>query len=163
MAEKDILDSLDSFLGTTRPKKASPILDGSRKLSDRIDQELRYLKTKCLDGPGGCNSPTGSKKIYKSGRCEFHYKIHEAFLAKRRSEEGRESVGADGYVRAYDKEGRWRLKHRIVMEEKLGRTLERSEVVKFKDGDKTNCTPENLYLQINGPLECPHCGKSIEL
>ncbi len=157
MADKDILDSLDAFLGSTRPKKASPTVDSARKLTDRIDQELRYLKTKCLDGPAGCGSPTGSKKVYKSGRCEDHYKIHEAKLAIKRAEEGRESVGDDGYVRTYDKEGKWRLKHRIVMEEKLGRTLLRSEVVKFRDGDKTNCSPENLYLRVDGPIRCPNC------
>lgn len=40
----------------------------------------------------------------------------------------------------------WRLKSRVVMEKKLGRPLARSEVVRFKDGDKRNLHPDNLSV-----------------
>jgi hypothetical protein len=39
-----------------------------------------------------------------------------------------------------------RYKHRILAEEKLGRTLERREIVHHRDGDKLNNTPENLMV-----------------
>jgi hypothetical protein len=41
---------------------------------------------------------------------------------------------------------RERLVHRIVMEEHLGRKLERSEVVHHKDGNRLNNDIENLEL-----------------
>lgn len=164
MDPQDLIDNLDKFLGNTRPKEAPPVVKSARELSRRIDAEIAYLKKKCLDGPTGCGSPTGSKGVYKSGRCENHYKVHEANLSKKRAEEGRESIGEDGYVRTYDANGKWRLKHRIVMEAKLGRPLLRSEVVIFLDKDKTNCSPDNLTIRTpNGEIVCPSCNHTFTL
>lgn len=57
-------------------------------------------------------------------------------------------------------------KHRLIMEEHLGRKLKKGERVYFKDGDKQNFDIDNLeirFMPTHGikieDLECPHCGK----
>ena len=59
---------------------------------------------------------------------------------------GSERVQADGYV--YVKIGEpneWKQKHHIEWE-KYNPPLEKGEILYFLDGDKTNCSIENLYL-----------------
>ena len=46
--------------------------------------------------------------------------------------------------------GTWVLENRKVMAEKLGRPLGRHEKVLHKDGDKTNNSPDNLYITGRG-------------
>jgi hypothetical protein len=41
---------------------------------------------------------------------------------------------------------RYKLQHRIVMEEKLGRPLLRSEIVHHIDGNTSNNNPDNLQI-----------------
>lgn len=52
-----------------------------------------------------------------------------------------------GYIHVKTPDG-WKLKHRLVMEQVLGRPLAAGERIIFKDGDRKNCDPENLVLQI---------------
>jgi len=42
--------------------------------------------------------------------------------------------------------GTWVLEHRLVVSEHLNRPLKRTEIIKHKDGDKTNNTLDNLYV-----------------
>jgi len=42
--------------------------------------------------------------------------------------------------------GTWVLEHRLVMMEHLGRDLKRNELIRHKDGDKTNNSLDNLYI-----------------
>lgn len=43
---------------------------------------------------------------------------------------------------------RWELTSRIKMEEKLGRRLGPNERVRFRDNDRTNLDPDNLYVTV---------------
>jgi hypothetical protein len=43
-------------------------------------------------------------------------------------------------------DGKWRLTHHLIAEEKLGRPLHREERVSFKDRDRTNLAPDNLKV-----------------
>jgi hypothetical protein len=62
-----------------------------------------------------------------------------------KSEEGSERTAPNGYH--YIKEnGKWRLKHHVIMEKTLGRPLMEWERVTFKDRNKDNLSPDNLVL-----------------
>lgn len=42
--------------------------------------------------------------------------------------------------------GKWVAKHKLVVEEKLGRALAGNEYIKFVDGDPANISPDNLVV-----------------
>lgn len=54
-----------------------------------------------------------------------------------------------GYVMVY-RDGKCHYKHRLVMEEHLGRKLKGSELVHHKDDDKTNNAIGNLEIVTRG-------------
>lgn len=54
-------------------------------------------------------------------------------------------VNANGYHHTRMETG-WVLTHRLLMEKKLRRKLRKNEMVRFKDGNKSNVTIENLEL-----------------
>jgi hypothetical protein len=51
-----------------------------------------------------------------------------------------------GYILLYLSDGTMRREHRVVMEELLGRSLLRTEVVHHRDGNRSNNAIENLEL-----------------
>jgi hypothetical protein len=69
----------------------------------------------------------------------------------------------------------WKLEHRHIMEQILGRALASSEIVHHKDGNGLNNTPDNLELMTSSAhmslhntgtkpecsCVCPTCGKNI--
>ena len=57
---------------------------------------------------------------------------------------GHEKVYADGYVWIITEHGR-KQKHRVVWEQAHG-PIPPDHCVKFKDGNRTNCSLDNLYL-----------------
>ncbi len=66
------------------------------------------------------------------------------------SEVGEERVQQNGYVTVRTETG-WRFKHHVLAEELiLRRPLQANEMVKFRDGDKTNLHPDNLLVALRG-------------
>lgn len=66
---------------------------------------------------------------------------------------GSERISHDGYIEVKVAEGinQWKLKHRIIWEEKFGK-IPPNMVLIFLDNDKTNCCIDNLKLvsrQVN--------------
>ena len=53
-----------------------------------------------------------------------------------------------GYKYTYDSNGKVVSLARKTMQEVLGRPLQEYETVSYKDGDKNNCSKENLYLTL---------------
>ena len=62
----------------------------------------------------------------------------------RKRQIGHEKVYADGYVWIITEHGR-KQKHRVVWEQTHG-PIPPDHCVKFKDGNRTNCSLDNLYL-----------------
>jgi ribosomal protein S27AE len=103
----------------------------------------------------------GSTRVYAAGLCK------DDFFAERsereQAREGKIWQSTDGYMRIYVANVPV-LYHRYVVEQFLGRKLQRNERVGFKDGDKTNCSLDNLTFE--GPIDlaklaCPHCGANF--
>ena len=108
--------------------------------------------TQCID----CG-----KKLYRppsknrdNPRCKKCYKIYLSTLREEKNPayNGGKFKDKDGYIRIYNpKHHRANrsghvYEHIVVMENKLGRLLNKDEVVHHKDGDKTNNYKENLEL-----------------
>lgn len=55
------------------------------------------------------------------------------------------NISANGYSYTRTETG-WRLTHHIIAEEKLGRTIESDETVRFVDGDRNNLSPDNIIV-----------------
>lgn len=100
--------------------------------------------------------------------------LQKAFPEGRRGARGANWQGGryvirSGYVRVNAPEGHPGAKsgsifeHRLVMEQKLGRYLERHEIVHHIDGDKQNNHPDNLELKTNGEHIREHFEASHEV
>ena len=68
-----------------------------------------------------------------------------------------------GYRYTYDENGKVVSLARKTMEKMLGRKLTEHETVSYKDGNKSNCVEENLYLTLKHgtPIDylvCRECG-----
>lgn len=63
---------------------------------------------------------------------------------------GTEKETPQGYLTVKTEDG-WILKHRMVIEEDLGRQLMSTERVYFKDGNRKNCKLSNLEVRLNSP------------
>lgn len=102
----------------------------------------------------GCERP-----IWAKGHCNIHYRRLER--GGNTDGVGRGSPGKtrgirnlegsyllkSGYVKVRV-DGVWKLEHRHVMEQELGRPLVAGENVHHKDGNKSNNDPSNLELWV---------------
>lgn len=61
---------------------------------------------------------------------------------------GTERIAQNGYHYIKVAEGRWRLRHHIVAEDKYGRKVRENERVIFKDKDRDNFNPNNIEIVV---------------
>lgn len=61
---------------------------------------------------------------------------------------GTVTVNANGYSQTKTETG-WKGTHTLILEEKLGRRLRPGESARFKDNNRTNLDPENIYLSTS--------------
>lgn len=102
-----------------------------------------------------CVVDTCNSKHAALGFCQAHYRAFQTFCDKDRWPEKRSIISNSTQARyitvyvpdhpAATKQGTV-LQHRLVMEEMLGRYLERHENVHHKNGDRADNRPENLEI-----------------
>jgi hypothetical protein len=101
------------------------------------------------------------------------------YISRRRATTKGWTVTTKGYVMDLrpghpNARGGYVMRHRLVMEEMLGRLLTANEIVHHKDENKANNARENLELLTTTahnhlpkpkrkPIKCPHCGGMIAL
>ena len=154
----DILAEVSGILEEEKPSKTAKLLEATEQLLGKATSEIAWAKSRCVEGPKGCSD----KFVYKNKRCEGHYRKYEELKNKARA--GRDVICKDGTIRTYTDEGKFVLKHRYVMEQKLKRPLLQTETVVFLDGNKLNCEPDNLTLrQDTGTFVCPHCNQPFTI
>ena len=123
-------------------------------MAKKKTQDAAYLLEKTrllLDGLGKkektlypCKVCKKDGKLLYRGVCEDCRKNLSGTAAEKRS--GKTWTSPDGYVRVYDEHGKPQLYARRRMAELLGRPLEDSEMVTYKDGNRSNVNDENLNL-----------------
>lgn len=99
-------------------------------------------------------------------RCEKHYKV---FAGRHvvKIPEGLDRVGDHGYI-VTKLNGKHLAKHKVVMEQHLGRALTKYESVHHKNGIRNDNSIDNLELWVGGirygqrasDIHCWNCGES---
>ena len=83
-----------------------------------------------------------SEKVIKALSKHWYPKGHVPHNVKH---DGYERVNVDGYIEVRVALGKYAQKHRLIWEQAYGKVPE-GFIVSFKDGNRLNCTLENLHL-----------------
>jgi Predicted transcriptional regulators len=102
-----------------------------------------YPHTHCEHCGEALPWPRLKKKRFCSRKCSAQH--HHGGWSKEPSPIGSRREVSEGYVKVRTAVG-WELEHRYVMEQKLGRALEKHERVHHKNGNRADNRPENLEL-----------------
>ena len=143
------------FDGCDKQIRAKGLCSGHyKRLSKHGSPDVVLRKGRYAEQPvciiDGCKT-----KHTALGFCQAHYRAYQAFLDKNRWPENRTSISNStekGYVTVYAPEHPFATKqgvikeHRLVMEQMVGRYLERFENVHHKNGNRKDNRPENLEL-----------------
>src|SRR5260370_31081887 len=77
------------------------------------------------------------------------------------AEVGTTFVNQNGYHHTKTEDRGFVATHVLLMEEKLGRRLEKNEFVKFLDNDRSNLEPSNLVLRTRGDAKSPQARLAV--
>lgn len=92
----------------------------------------------------GCQQPFMAP--LKNIKCGFGRFCSHSCSWRAMKWKGGRHIDDKGYVRVYDKNGRYRREHRVVMEKHLGRPLGQHEIVHHKNRDRTDNRIDNLEI-----------------
>src|SRR5690606_38825929 len=102
----------------------------------RACRALHEVMTCIVDG---CGEPV--KTYVRLGKVVKHVKCNDHYSLSQRGRRADETyIDKDGYVQVWH-EGKRIAQHRVVMQEKLGRKLERNESVHHVNGIRTDNRP----------------------
>jgi len=141
---------------------APKLMDDVAILLERTSILLKNVKKE--QAPKKSCSICGKTPIHYRGLCEA------CFLGERKKKEekkkGKVWTSTNGYVYTYDDDLNVTLYGRFLMEQKLKRKLERYEIISYRDGDKTNCNIDNLFLALKqgtdlSTIKCKNCGHHL--
>lgn len=82
--------------------------------------------------------------------------------AYRREQKRIATLGADGYKRVWFADGSGEPEHRFIVEQMLGRKLEKDEVIHHIDGNRANNDISNLAIMTRGEHSALHRKMDIE-
>jgi hypothetical protein len=138
-----------------RKQRQKPCENCGRPFSNGSRATARFCSFECRVGGMKKERPVcvqcGTERVkhlkskYCSRRCSMLARVNRNFGGPGGLPDGSRSPAGAGYVQI-KVNGKWRLEHQHVMEQVLGRQLEKHERVHHKNGNRADNSPGNLEL-----------------